>query len=233
MKFSSALISAGSGSLGGIVASRNSFGQYLRRRAVPINPASGRQLVIRDALIAAVNNWTGVLTAPQRAAWAEYARNVPMTDALGNSINLGGQQMYIRSFVSGTQVGATLTSFATAPTVFDLGDFTTPVPTWTHTSGLSLAFTAGDPWAIASGGFMAMYMGLPQNPSRSFFKGPFRYIGKISGAVSPPTSPNVTAASALPWPIPAATAVWLGIRVIQPDGRLSSVRVIGPSTVGA
>lgn len=233
MKFQSTLLASASGSLGGIVASRNSFGQYLRRKAVPVNPASARQLVIRDALIAAVNNWTGILTPLQRSAWAAYANNVPVTDALGNAINLGGQQMYIRSFVAGTQAGGVLTSYATAPTIFDLGDFTTPVPTWTHTSGLSLAFTAADTWAIAVGGFMTIGMGLPQNLSRNFFKGPFRYVSKVVGAVSPPTSPFVVAAASLPWPIPVATAVWTRIRVIHPDGRLTSERVIGPATVGA
>jgi hypothetical protein len=55
--------------------------------------------------------------------------------------------------------------------------------------------------------------------SVNFFKGPYRYAGRINGAVSPPVSPqNVT------WPFVVAVGqkVFAQFRCILADGRVSS-----------
>jgi len=229
MKFSSSMIAAASGSVGGLVASRNSFGQYFRRRAVPVNPATERQLTVRDALTAAVNYWTSVLTPEEREAWRVYAGNVPMTDALGMTINLGGQQMFVRSAIAAQLCGLALSTMATAPIVFDLGDFSTPSLAVSVASDGTLTFTTSDEWVGETGSFLMVGMGRPQNPSRSFFGGPFReYVNVAGNSTTPPTSPLVIITAVPPWEFAAGQNFWSRFRVLRADGRLSSARIVGP-----
>jgi hypothetical protein len=235
MKFTSQVLAAASGSVGGVTYSRNRYGMYQRRRAVPVNPATGLQLAVRSALTAGVNAWTALLDDAERAAWTLYAANVPMIDRLGQSQNLSGQAMFLRTFVFAEQVigAGSGASFYAAPTTFDLGDFTTPVPTWSEAGGLSLAFTNTDAWAGEAGSYMGIFQGTPQNPSRTFFKGPFRLAGSIAGLLVPPVSPKVIAAASLPFVVTEGQLEWTRVRVLRADGRLSTARVIGPDAVGA
>lgn len=84
-----------SGSLAGTTASHNRAGQYLRNRRAPVQPVgTGRRAAIRTAFGAAAKGYAG-LTGAQQAAWTSYALSFPITDALGQSITLTGQQMYV------------------------------------------------------------------------------------------------------------------------------------------
>lgn len=84
-----------SGSLAGTTASHNRAGQYLRNRRAPVQPTgTGRRAAIRTAFGSAAKGYAG-LTGPQQAAWTSYAASYPTTDALGQSITLTGQQMYV------------------------------------------------------------------------------------------------------------------------------------------
>lgn len=84
-----------SGSVGGTTASRNKGGQYFRNRAIPTNPNSTAQQTVRTNLATASAAWSG-LTAGQRQAWVEWARQNPVINNLGNSVLLSGQQAYIQ-----------------------------------------------------------------------------------------------------------------------------------------
>lgn len=93
-----------SGSIGGTTFSHNRGGPYTRRRAIPSNPSSSFQLARRAALATISQQWSG-LTAAQRQAWLEWARQNPIINTLGNSVLLSGEQAYIqinsRLFLSG------------------------------------------------------------------------------------------------------------------------------------
>lgn len=97
MKFTSTLIGAASGSIAGLTFSRNRGGQYMRRRAIPTNPATERQGIARENLASAVAAWTNNLTPAQRQSWATYAQATPRTDSLGEQVILSGQQMFVRT----------------------------------------------------------------------------------------------------------------------------------------
>ena len=85
-----------SGSVGGVVASHNKGGAYLRNRTVPTNPNSARQLTARMALASASQAWA-VLTQVQRDGWNAYAAATPLVNRLGESITVSGFNMYIRT----------------------------------------------------------------------------------------------------------------------------------------
>lgn len=88
-------IAAASGSVGGTVFSRNKGGPYLRNRSIPVDPASSDQLSRRAILSSQSQSWAD-LTDAERAAWANYATQNPVTNALGHSILLSGHQTFVR-----------------------------------------------------------------------------------------------------------------------------------------
>jgi hypothetical protein len=84
-----------SGSMAGTTASHNRAGQYLRNRRTPVNPVgTGRRGVIKAAFGGASSAWAS-LTVINQAGWTAYAAAHPITDSLGQSITLTGQQMFV------------------------------------------------------------------------------------------------------------------------------------------
>jgi len=192
MLFKSQLFTQGSGSAGGLTASRNRYGQYFRARVLPVNPNSTDQQAVRNAMTTMVQRWIQTLTPAQRIDWANYATNVPVVNKLGESIFLTGQNMYVRSNVQRLRNDPT-TIVDDAPTIYNLGTFTPVQMTIdTATGQMSLAFTDTDAWAGEIGGFMFLFVSRPMSLTRNFFGGPYRDTGTpVEGAVVPPSSPQV------------------------------------------
>jgi hypothetical protein len=218
VKFKGTLIGPASGKLNGLVASHNGGGQYFRKLTIPTNPNTPQQAAVRNLMASLTNLWNNTLTATQRAAWNTYAANVTVLDRLGDAIKISGIAQYVRSNMPRVQAG--LARVDTGPTVFNTGSFTTPtISSLTASSSiLLLAFTNTDDWAAEVGSSMLVYTSRPQNPGISFFKGPYRFAGRINGAASPPTSPgSITAA----FPFAVGNRVFIRVQVSRADGRLS------------
>lgn len=96
MKFKSPVYSQVSGSIAGLTYAHNAGGLYARGRSIPSNPNSVKQQRVRAAMGSMVAYWYATLTASQRTAWNDYAANTPVTDKLGSSILLSGQNMFVR-----------------------------------------------------------------------------------------------------------------------------------------
>lgn len=88
------LVPPQSGSIAGQTASRNRFGQYVRTRAVPVNPGSTRQTLVRSVFSGCSTNWAG-LTDPEQEAWQAWSDNHPRIDSLGQAITLTGFQQFV------------------------------------------------------------------------------------------------------------------------------------------
>jgi hypothetical protein len=190
MKFTSQVYSAVSGSIGGITYAHNTGGMYARARAIPTDPASSFQQVLRNAIGALTTRWLTTVTAAQRAAWDTFAQNVPILDALGQPRLISALAWYIKCNSLRLQAGVAVVD--AAPTVFELGTLTLPVPTITAAgTTASVAFTNTDSWANEAGGYLLVYASRAQNATINFFKGPYRFAGKVTGAASPPASPSV------------------------------------------
>lgn len=219
MKFKGTIIGEASGSYASNTFSHNRGGQYIRQRAVPVNPNSLFQQDVRNTMSLLTSNWLSVLTAAQRAAWETYAAAVQLPDTLGEPRNAGGIAMYVRSNVPRIQAG--LARIDVAPTTFNLGSFTNPTLTDVDATAdtVEISFTNTDAWATAAGGFMGVWVSRPQNASINYFKGPYRFAGVILGAGTPPTSPATITS---PFPFAVGNRVFVQIRVGQVDGRLSS-----------
>lgn len=102
-------IAGASGSFGGVTASRNKGGAYLRRKGNPTNPRSTGQQTQRAQLANLTAAWKG-LTAVQQQAWksASESGQFTKTDRLGKSRPLSASQLY-------TSLNLTLLASALAP----------------------------------------------------------------------------------------------------------------------
>ena len=218
MKFKSQVYTQVSGSIGGITYSHNQGGLYTRARSIPVNPGSTFQVAVRALVSSLTNYWVNTLTPAQRAAWDLYAANVLLPDPFGDPRLVSGLNMFSRTNVPLLQAAGTQVNVA--PGGFDLGSFTPPTIAAPNAAAdtVDVSFNNADPWATAVGGHMLIYLSRPQNPSINFFKGPYRFAGKVSGAVVPPTSP---ATITLPFPCVVGQRVFVKISFVQVDGRLS------------
>jgi len=230
MLIKSPLASSWSGSVAGLVGSHNAGGLYLRARTIPVNPNTTPQQNARSSLSGIVGNW-GALTDAQRQAWRVYSLNVPLVGPLGDPRNVGGIGMYVRSNVprltaSLSDVTPTnLSRIDAAPTTFDMGSFT-PASMSIASSIFNIAFDNTDAWANEDEAAMLIQFGRPVNPSRLFYKAPFRYglTSIIAGDDStPPTSPFTG--------VPAFAAVvgqrqYARLTVVRADGRVSASQIV-------
>jgi hypothetical protein len=161
-----------SGSINYRTASRNRNGQYLRARAIPVQPRTTAQLAVRGYL--SLNAQTfGSLTKVQQAAWATYADLHPRTDALGQSSPMTAAQAY--GSVNNVLRLQGLTTVATPPTA---PDFTAFVPGTLSSTALSITLTG---YIRPATGQIAIYATRPVGNGRNFM-GQKTFIQFTSGA---------------------------------------------------
>lgn len=225
MLFKSQVLTQASGSVGGLTYSHNRFGMYTRARTVPVNPNSTRQQVMRMYMDSAVTYWTETLTEPERESWRVYAANVPIVNKLGDTVNLTGQQMFIRSGVPWLLAGKDLADIATGPAVFDTGDpGTLSLTIITAATNVAIVTVSGAPaWAALDDAVLLGFSGNPQNPSVSFYKSPFRFIGAVPGDSGTPvvTAQFDTDNCDPPIDYSAGQKGFIRVRALYPDGRLT------------
>lgn len=218
MLFKSALVTQASGSVGGVTASHNAGGMYLRARTIPTDPSTAQQIKIRNFVASLANKWSSALSDAQRAAWQVYAANVPLLNPLGDQILVSGINQYTRSNVARLQ--ATMSRVDDAPVIYNTGDFTDPTIGFDATADeVDVTFTNTDDWANEDDSAMLVWASRPQNRTINFFKGPYQLAGAIDGdSVTPPTSP---AAISAPFPAAVGQKVFVIIKVVRADGRVS------------
>ncbi len=213
-----------SGSLGGITAARNKGGQYLRARVVPVDPGSFFQTTLRTIFGSLAVLWQTTLTAAQRTAWDTYAANVTVVNRIGETVNLTGLQMYIRS--NTPRIQASEARVDDGPTEFNLGSFTDMSMTVAGGgSTLSVTFDNGDDWANEDDAVAMILASREVAPTINFFKGPYRFAANIEGdGTVPPTTP---ASITSPFTYTSGNKAFAQVRISRADGRLSAVQRIG------
>lgn len=230
MKFTSSILSAASGSVGGSVYSRNRYGPYIRGRGIPVNPNTSRQQAVRAIFQTLVELWHGSLSAAQRTAWNLYASNVTVLDALGNPMNLTGFNHFIRTNTVAL-LGA-VDRIDDAPTNFTLGPTDPSIVATVSEAAqtVSLAYNDELEWCDKDGALMQIAMSKPANGSVSFIPPTYRVAGYVLGdGVTPPTSP---ATPACPFVVTETQVVQVKCRILREDGRLSPP-FLATSTVAA
>lgn len=188
----------------------------MRARAIPTNPSTELQAIVREALGRLAGYWNNMLTPAQRAGWNLYASNVTVQDVFGDAIKLSGQQHYIRS--NAPRLQANLARIDDAPSVFNLGD----PPTLTNV-GVDVDGRTSGTNAPPGGARSLIYAGRPQSPGISYFRGPWRLLGSYTGNFTDQTYPFA--------PVQELQLVWFRARSTYDDGRLSEEIYLGPLEV--
>lgn len=219
MKFKGTMGTQFSGSLAGVTASHNAGGAYLRQRAIPVQPNTVSQQLLKAYFAALAASWSASLTLAQRTAWETYAANTPLVGVLGEQIFISGRSFYIGNNTFRLRAG--LSPVAAGPTTFGLPTLNAPSSTLSVATGLEVTFNNADAWATAVGGALAIQMSLQQKPTVLFYKGPFRFANKIAGAATPPTSPQ-TITGTFPGALTVGNFVYVRYRAATADGRLSA-----------
>jgi len=204
-----------SGSMGGVTASRNRYGAYMRNKAMPVNPRSTLQIAQRNRFGGLSGVWS-TLTDVQRTAWETYANALPRMDSLGVPIYPTGRNVFMGNNSLRLQAG--LTTILAGPSALSTPALTLPTLTIVAGNSGSLAFTPSDSWD-AVGGALMLFTSKPVAPTRNFFKGAYRYANKVAGAATPATSP---ATITLPYTYASGQKVYWKAVALTADGRVAS-----------
>lgn len=181
-----------SGSLAGVTSSHNRFGQYRRTRAIPVNPNSTQQGVVRARMSANAATWR-TLTSAQRAGWSDLADNMTRSDALGSSYTLNGFLAYCS--VNNNNVAAGNAVVADAPALTTPATILTAVITLTA-AALSVAYTVTP---LAAGARLFTFVS-PQRSAGRNFESDYRLLAVSAAAAASPA--NVYAAYVAKFGVP-------------------------------
>lgn len=206
------------GSIGGTVFSRNAGGAYAKQRVKGTNPNTSGQQLMRSICSGFWAAWN-TLTAIVRTDWATYASNIQLVNRLGDAINVSGYNMYCRSRAVIKRLSMSMP--AAAPTVMSLPETDPTIAVVASAAGktLSISFDNTLGWAGEVGGMCVIYQGTPQNATKNSYDGPYKIMGAIAGAVSPPTSPEVMPSL---YAMSVGQKIFCQARVLRADGRLSN-----------
>lgn len=225
MIIKSGIIASGSGSIGGLTLFRSRSGLTLRARAVPVDPGSTFQQRARTDFGNASTRWA-TLTDLQRAAWETYALAVPITNRLGDPINLSGQMMYVRC--NGARLAAGFAFVDDGPVVFSQ-DSLGAVNVGGKVAGslLTVAFDDTDEWVDEDDAGLIVYSSRQMSPTINYHRGPYRLAGSVDGdSTTPPTTPDTSIVS--PFALSVGNNTFARVLSVRADGRISPVQFIGP-----
>jgi hypothetical protein len=176
-----------SGSEGGTTASRNRYGQYLRRRAVPVQPRTPAQLNQRARMSTNAAAWRA-LTDAQRAGWSDLGSQITRSDSLGQSYTLNGFGAFCS--VNNNLLDAGDSALTDAPPIITPPDLLTATVTLTA-AAFSIAYTA----TPLGAGIRLFTFASPQQSAGRKFNGDYR-LTQISAAAAASPANILTAYTA-------------------------------------
>jgi len=100
------IVGQASGSVGATVFSRNRYGTYARRRAIPTISTTVDAINAKARLSGASQAW-GAITPEQRLAWVNWALANPITDVLGVQQALTGHAAFTGNYARMNRAGDT------------------------------------------------------------------------------------------------------------------------------
>lgn len=210
-----------SGSISGNTHARNRFGNYMRARTKPINPRSNRQMAARVMIMYLAEQWRETpMDDAKRLAWENYAKGVNWLNKLGETVKLTGYNMFIRSNAALIKAGGTLVTDGPPDIGLPPGDPDFYCRFGESGAELVVYYNKDFDWCKETGAYLSVEMGRPQNPTRNFFGGPYRYAGSIAGV----DADALTGEGSVPAPftIIEGQKIWTRARIIRKDARTST-----------
>lgn len=229
VKYGGGVIQA-SGSIAGNTFARNRFGNYARARTKPINPKSARQCGARINIMYLAEQWReSPMDDAKRQAWETYAKGVDWLNRLSETVKLTGFNHFIRSNAALIAAGGSLVINGPPDIGLPPGDGDFAVTFNATTQKISVTFTDTFDWAKETGAYLTVEMGMPQNPTRTFFGGPWRIAAGIAGVDSTGvSSPQLIDP---PFTLTPGQKVWCRAKIIRKDARCSTPFRADPALV--
>lgn len=159
----------------------------------------------------------------KRGAWETYADSVNWQNKLGETIKLTGYQHFIRSNAAILAINGTLVTDGPEDLGLPAGDPLFAVSNCSEaTQKFDCAFDDNMDWVTEDGGYLAMQQGVPQNPTRNFFAGPWRTCAFLSGIDPGGIASPSLALPNIGYTITEGQKIWWRAAIIRKDGRVST-----------
>lgn len=181
-----------SGSEAGTTWSRNQFGQYTRRRAVPVQPRTAAQLNQRARMTTNSAAYR-LLTDAQRAGWKSLGLSISRSDSLGQTYTLNSFLAYCS--INNNKLDAGDAAVSDAPSIVTPPDLLTATVTLTAAS-FSIAYTA----TPLGAGVRLFIFCSPQKSAGRAFNGDYRLISVTAANAASPA--NILAAYTAKFGVP-------------------------------
>lgn len=181
-----------SGSVAGTTSSRNRNGQYVRTRAIPVQPRTVTQLATRSRQSVSSAAWRG-LTDGKRAGWRDLGLSMVRSDSLGQSYSLTGFQAYCS--VNNVLLATGGTALSDAPALVTPSAIVTGTLT-ASASALSFAWTP-TPLGAAQ---KIIVRASPQRSAGRSFEADFRVV--FTGAAASASPANILTAYTAKFGVP-------------------------------
>jgi hypothetical protein len=217
-----AIVTEGSGKLGGHVASKNRAGAYLRTKVTPSNPNTAAQSLVRSILSSLSAGWA-LLTEVERLSWNSAVADYQSTDIFGDIKKPSGFNLYMKLNATLMSIGSAVLN--EAPAKEELGNVYLSAGAIDITDGLITLTLVG---AKPAGASFRYYATPSMSAGISNAKNRFRIIADSTTALTPTA---LYAAYIAKFGVPtSASSVQLGIDVVGVNGQ-SSVRSTVKSTI--
>jgi hypothetical protein len=175
-----AIVVAGSGKIGGHVASRNRAGAYFRTKVSPVNPQTSYQLTSRARLAGWSQSWRD-LADDERQAWNAAVSAWAKTDVFGDIKNPTGFNLFVRLNTNAEIAGGGLSNFPPTPEGVSVA-FATALTAAAGTPTLSLVATTPVPANTA----YKVWATPGQSVGKKFVKSEYRLISVLAPAAASP-----------------------------------------------
>jgi len=170
------------GKLNGTVFSKNKSGAYMRKKVTPANPNTAAQTFVRNNFGGLSTQWSGLLSAAERATWISYAATYPRIDIFGASILISGLNMFIS--LSQVLLQTLSTIVLSAPVTNVVNPIAFDPTGLAAVGGASLIFQQTAAAAAATDKFY-IFGARPLPPGRQPQRSDFRYIATLAGTAGP------------------------------------------------
>lgn len=214
-----ALLGAISGKMGGLVASHNPGGTYLRRLGSVTNPATTRQEEVRSITALATARWQNTLGQPDRDAWNAYAAVMPIKNRVGDIVYTTGIAWYVKLNVPRVQAGIG-TFIDTPPTTIGLLGGVTPTAGVTYdisSAVVKFSLDSGDHSYLGASASVLISIGKQVSQGVTFYGGPYQLAG-----VAPATSAIAQAIPLTAYVPTSTTNTFCTLQAIHDDGRVGT-----------
>lgn len=200
------LVPPQSGSMQGVTASRNRFGQYMRTRATPVQPRTVPQLNQRARMSTNAAAWRG-LTDAQRAGWLSLGLGIARTDSLGQTYTLNGFMAFCS--INNNKLDAGDAALTDAPAIVTPPDLLTATVTLTS-AAFSVAYTA----TPLAAGVRIFAWASPQQSAGRKFNGDYRLLSVTAAAAASPA--NILAVYTARFGVPVVgTRIFVSLETYQ------------------